>query len=187
LVNNTKLNSEEGNFVIMKKIEIKREQGKLIIEENRLSNKKLMIMIFLYFILSIFTIFINIEGFNNAKNIIEIRNLILLVFFVIFYNCMFGIMSIILVDFFKKKNVAFDENFIKIKDNQSNLMKKTMKLRESREIKSLRRAKVEKSENKELYSLILEFKDNKEITLWTEESFGKLKEISVEINKFINK
>jgi len=111
----------------MKKIEIKREQGKLIIEENRLSNKKLMIMIFLYFILSIFTIFINIEGFNNAKNIIEIRNLILLVFFVIFYNCMFGIMSIILVDFFKKKNVAFDENFIKIKDNQSNLMKKTMK------------------------------------------------------------
>jgi len=100
---------------------------------------------------------------------------------------MFGIMSIILVDFFKKKNVAFDENFIKIKDNQSNLMKKTMKLRESREIKSLRRAKVEKSENKELYSLILEFKDNKEITLWTEESFGKLKEISVEINKFINK
>jgi hypothetical protein len=173
--------------VLNKKIKIKVNSDTLVLEEARLSNKKLITITFSYFILFLITIFMNIDCFGYAQSINEVRDLILFIFLMIFYNCLFLITPLYLVDYFKSKIINFNEDFIEIKDNKNNLIKNNMVLKNKVKKNVLKRSKVEKSDQTGLYSLILEFKNKEEIILWTDESFNELKNISTEINKFINK
>lgn len=168
-------------------INITTETENLKIHQDKESPKNLKIIITVFIAFFLFILYLNFDFFLNMPS--NMKDIIIKAFLILLLDSCILLAPLNFIPYFKIKTIDINYKTIKIKEN----LRYTSEMIISSEIKTsdVKRAMVstiEKGDSKGRFNIVvLELKNKKQITLFDDISLYSLRNISREINIFINK